>query len=83
MSLDLGWEGLTKDPVWCLTAIEKVNMEPTWVYSRYSEYMLWLLAWCFPRTLTVEVGISLTLLPALGTVFLLLSYLVQYLYEEF
>lgn len=46
--------------------------------------MLWLLTWWFfLRVLTVGTDVSLTLWPAVGTLFLLLAHLLQPQYEVF
>lgn len=50
-----------------LTKTETASLRPAWACIGLLCYMLWLLAWCFVGLLRVGVGISLTLLPALGT----------------
>ena len=56
---------------------EAITMEPAFICARSSAYMLWLLACVFVGLLAVEMGVSLTLSPALGILFLLLSCLTQ------
>lgn len=53
---------------------EAANVGPACVYKRCFACMLWLLSWCIPKTLTVAMDVSLTL-------FFLLSYIEQPLYE--
>lgn len=48
---------------------------PVWIYTRFSVYMLWLLACCFVGLLTV--GADVSLLPARETRFLQLGCFVQ------
>lgn len=48
---------------------------PTWVFIRSSMYIVWLLLGIFVGLWTVGVGISLKLLSALGTLFLILNWL--------
>lgn len=59
-----------------LTESEALSLGPTWVYTRSSVYILWLLAWCFGET-PMGAGVSLTLLSTLGILSLLLSCLVH------
>lgn len=61
----------------------KAKPRPEWFGTRFSVCMLWLLACCFLDLLTVGVEVSLTPLPALGTLFFLLVFLVQPWYEGF
>lgn len=60
---------------------EAAIMEPLWVYIRPSAYTLWLLVWCFMGTLDSRSGMSLTFLPGLRTLSLLLGHLAQPLCE--
>ena len=55
------------------TESEAASMGLMGLHWVLSTYMLWLLAWCFCGLLTVGMGVSLTLLPALGTLFLFLG----------
>lgn len=65
------------------TVTEAATMEPAWICTMSSACMLWL-TWFYggegvaPNS---ESGVSLTLLPALRTLFLLLSCIVQPWYE--
>lgn len=70
----------TKQGSWRFTDTEAANTGPVLVWARSCACMLWLLVWCFvgrEELLTLGLGMSLTLLPAFGTLFLLLGYLMQ------
>lgn len=58
-------------------------MGPVWVCTRFCANMLRLFACALVRLLTVGAGVSVTFLPALGTLFLLLGCLVKPCYGGF
>lgn len=53
--------------------LKETKMKPVWVCARSSAHMLWWLAWYFVG----QVIVTLTLSPALGTLFLVLGCLYQ------